>query len=64
LIQNKFLPAMLYNPNCFDGYSIAELVTEINNGILKTKELIANPDKEIWDYKTPDEPAVTWWLVK
>lgn len=33
LLQQKFSPAILENPNRFDAYSVAELVQEIKNGM-------------------------------
>lgn len=53
LLQNNFLPVMLHNPNCIDGYSVDELVKEIKTGMANTKQLIDRPNKKLFGYQTP-----------
>lgn len=52
LLQNGFLPTMLLNPDCIDGYSLTELIKEIKNGCLATKKLIQVPDYSLYGYQT------------
>jgi hypothetical protein len=52
LLQNGFFPAMLYNPNHIDGYSLDELIDEIKKGVNHTKTMTTHPEQPLHDYKT------------
>lgn len=52
LMQNGFLPTILYNPNYIDGFNQSDLISEIKQGMMHTLALIKNPEERIFDYKT------------
>lgn len=52
LIQNGFLPAMLFDPNQIDGYDLNSLIMAIKSGIEITQSLIENPEFPVYAYNT------------
>lgn len=50
LIQNNFLPVMLYDPNYIDGYSVDELMIEIKQGMQNTKQIIEDPTMLLFNF--------------
>lgn len=53
LIQNGFLPSMMFNPNHLDGHSTESVIEELMEGMRLTQALIDNPEMPVFDYKTP-----------
>lgn len=52
LIQNGFLPTMLYNPNYCDGYGQKTFSEEIEKGMRLTKQSMTKPGMAIHAYVT------------
>ena len=53
LIQNGFLPTMMFNPNHIDGFNLDAVIDEVKQGIAMTQALIDDPTRSLFDYKTP-----------
>ncbi len=52
LIQNGFLPVMLFDPNYIDGYSSAELLQEIKQGMNNTLSIIKHPNQPLFGFSS------------
>lgn len=55
LIQNGFLPTIMFNPNHIDGFNLDEVVQEVKKGIELTQRLIDDSTTPVFEYKTPTE---------
>lgn len=52
LVQNGFLPTMLYDPNHCDGFDRSGYLDEIKKGMQLTKQAIIDPNKAIHSHIT------------
>jgi|GEM_PF-5322430 len=52
LWENDMLPTMLADPNIFDGFSHEEIVTLVEEGIIRTQNLIEHPNAELFEFKS------------
>lgn len=58
LIQNGFLPSIMFNPNHLDGHQVESVIQELKQGMMLTQALIDDPDHQVFGYQTPKEPLV------
>ncbi len=54
LLYHGFTPAILENPNLDNEVSLSQWVKEVERGMDRTKELLATPNKRIFDYSILD----------
>ena len=52
LLQNGFLPAMLCDPNRFDGFSLEELIKDVQEGCKNTEDFCKNVEHTIFSCDT------------
>lgn len=57
LIQNGFLPAMLYDPNFFDGFDVDTLVEMVKEGIENTRRIINDPKYKLFNFEAAITPS-------
>lgn len=54
LVKNKFPPAILSNPNCFDGYDIESLIDQVIDGMERSLQLLHEKDSELFGVRTKE----------
>lgn len=56
LMFNGFLPPILENPNLDNEVSHAQWIEEVEQGMARTEQLLANPEQAFFDYSINDMP--------